>query len=161
MVKAMSLLCCAVRLLVLFTAKAQTQQVHHAYLQIDQLSDTSYVMLWKVPKTNGIHVSIRPVFSNDFNMQTAGSPKQVTGAVLYHYSLHGAIPLAGQTLVIDGLDKTIIEVMVKINYSSGEKVSLVLGPNHRKVVIPGKSGRSKVIRSSAFLSTECVTALRC
>jgi hypothetical protein len=135
----------SVSLPMLFAANAQRHETRPAYLQIDQVSDTSYVMLWKVPKTQGTDVSIRPVFSYDFVMEATGAPKQVTGAMVYHYNLHGPVPLPGQTLVIDGLDKTIVEVTVKINYRNGEKVSLVLGPNHRKALIPGKSSRTKVI----------------
>src|SRR4051812_33924447 len=102
--KAIGLLCLAISLTPLFGIGALEYQARTAYLQIDQVGDTSYVVLWKVPKTQGTRVSIRPVFSNDFIIEATGAPKQVTGAVLYHYTLHGPIPLAGQTLAIDGLE---------------------------------------------------------
>jgi hydrogenase/urease accessory protein HupE len=141
-------------LLILFTLNSWAHEIRPAYLQIVQTSETSYNVFWKVPSMGDGVPKISPVFPHFFSMEILNSPNQIPGSVIYSYKISSEELLQGKILTIDGLNKTLIDVLVNITYLNGEKVTFMLQPNKDSGVIPGKSSTYDVIKTYSKLGVE-------
>jgi len=141
-------------LFVLFTLNSWSHEIRPAYLQIIQTSETSYEVFWKVPSMGDAVPKIQPVFPPFFTIEILKIPNQIPGSVIYSYKLTSDEPLQGKILTIDGLNKTLIDVLVNITYLNGEKVTFMLQPDKDSIVLPGVTTKIDVIKTYAKLGTE-------
>lgn len=74
--------------------------------------------------------------------------------MLYSYLLQGEEPLAGQTLQINNLDRTMVDVLVNVKYLNGEQVTLMLKPDQTQEVLPGKTEPWSVVKTYTVLGIE-------
>ncbi len=129
-------------------------EIRPAYLQIIQVSDTSYEVFWKVPSMGDAVPRIQPVFPKSFILETSKNPNQVPGSVIYYYSLSSNEPLRGQLLYVQGLNKTLIDVLVNIKYLNGEHATFMLQPDKDGQLIPGETDSFDVIKTYSMLGIE-------
>ena len=139
---------------ILFTLNSWSHEIRPAYLQIIQTSETIYEVFWKVPSMGDAVPKIQPVFPPFFTIEILKIPNQIPGSVIYSYKLTSDEPLQGKILTIDGLNKTLIDVLVNITYLNGEKVTFMLQPDRDSSVIPGKTTKMDVIKTYAKLGIE-------
>src|SRR3569832_2851541 len=110
---------------------ALAHEVRPALVQITQRDAHHYDILWKQPVDGEVAVHLVPQLSggaldSDPDMAT------VTPAFalkLWKNVSDEAQPLAGQTLTIQGLDRTITDVLVNMTLSDGQSVQQFLKPN--------------------------------
>jgi len=141
-------------LVVLFAFQAWSHEIRPAYLQIIQTSENSYNVFWKVPSMGDGVPKIYPVFPPFFTVETLKKPNQIPGSVVYSYKISSEELLQGKILTIEGLNKTLIDVLVNISYLNGEKVTFMLQPDKDSGVIPGKSSTYDVIKTYTNLGVE-------
>ncbi len=135
------------------TANAM-HEVRPAYLQIIQIDETSYEIYWKVPSMGTAIPKINPVFGNNFTVEQKALPNFTGASAIFSYILTSEVPLAGSTIYIDGLNKTLIDALVTVTYLNGETITLMLQPDKDEAIIPGQSKRSDVIKSYSILGIE-------
>lgn len=140
--------------LLLVSAKGWSHEVRPAYLQIVQTSENSYEVFWKVPSMGDAVPKIQPVFPPFFSVDILQNPNQIPGSVIYSYTISSEEMLQGNILRIEGLNKTLIDVLVNISYLNGEKVTFMLQPDKDAGVIPGKSTTYGVIKTYTKLGIE-------
>lgn len=140
--------------LVLVTLNCWSHEIRPAYLQIIQTTETSYKVFWKVPSLGDGVPKIYPVFPPFFTVETLNKPNLVSNSVIYSYTISSEDLLPGSILKIDGLNKTLIDVLVNITYLNGEKVTFMLQPDKDTGVIPGKSSTFDVIKTYTKLGIE-------
>ncbi len=138
----------------LVSAKGRSHEVRPAYLQIVQTSENSYEVFWKVPSMGDAVPKIQPVFPPFFTVEILQNPNQIPGSVIYSYTISSEEMLQGNILRIEGLNKTLIDVLVNITYLNGEKVTFMLQPDKDAGVIPGKSTTISVIKTYTKLGIE-------
>lgn len=142
-------------LLLLFYPKfGWSHEVRPGYLQLIQVNDTTYHMYWKVPRMGERIPKIQPQFSGNVEAEYLENPKQIQGFALYSYILTSKDKIAGKTLKINGLRKTLIDVLVNIEYSNDEKVTFMLQPDRDSMIIPGKTTTAQVIKTYSILGIE-------
>lgn len=141
-------------LLFFMTPGAKAHEIRPAYLQIIQVSDSSYEVFWKVPSMGDAVPKIQPVFPASFSISTLKPPNQIPGSVIYYYSISSEEPLQGKRLSIRGLDKTLIDVLVTVTYLNGEKATLMLQADNDSSLIPGKTTALGVIKTYTVLGIE-------
>ncbi len=142
-------------LFLLFIPVSMTaHEIRPAYLQIIQISDTSYEVFWKVPSMGDAVPRIQPVFPKSFVLETSKNPNQIPGSVIYYYSLNSNEPLRGQVLYIQGLNKTLIDVLVNIKYLNGEHATFMLQADKDSQLIPGETDSFDVIKTYSILGIE-------
>ena len=139
---------------ILFTLSGWSHEIRPAYLQIIQTSETTYEVYWKVPSMGDAVPMIQPVFPPFFTLEVLKLPNQIPGSVIYSYKLSSTESLQGKILRIEGLNKTLIDVLVSVAYLNGEKVTFMLQPDKGSSVIPGKTTKTDVIKTYAKLGTE-------
>lgn len=131
-----------------------SHEMRPAYLHIKQVNETTYNVFWKIPRRGDMVIRLSPVFPESATMKELDLPKVMDGAMLYSYSLTTNKPLEGQILTIDGLQKTMVDVLVNVDYLNGEKVSLMLKPDDPEKIIPGKMSTFLVIQNYTVLGIE-------
>lgn len=141
-------------LLVLFSLKGWSHEIRPAYLQIIQTSKTTYEVFWKVPSRGDAVPKIYPVFPPFFSVEELKNPNQLPGFVIYSYKISSNENLQGKVLTIKGLNKTLIDVLVNIEYLDGQKATFMLQPDKYARVIPGKTSTLDVIKTYTKLGIE-------
>ncbi|MCX2743889.1 HupE/UreJ family protein [Mangrovivirga sp. M17] len=131
-----------------------SHEMRPAYLHIKQVNETTYNVFWKIPRRGDMVIRLSPVFPQSESLTEIVMPKLMEGAMLYSYSLTTSNPLEGQDLIIDGLQKTMIDVLVNVDYLNGEKVSFMLKPDDPEKIIPGKMSTFLVIKNYTVLGVE-------
>ena len=104
----------------LFTnAAALGHEMRPGYLEITERDTGEYDVYWKVPRTAGMKLNISPVFSDHFEPVGPTSRRVLGDAVVEQWSVRSHEPLAGQTIEIAGLEKTMTDVLVRLSLLAG------------------------------------------
>jgi hydrogenase/urease accessory protein HupE len=109
---------------------AAAHEVRPAFLQITQRPDHLYDVLWKQPTADLIAVRLVPRISGGL---LDGPPAEIASAPDFQIRLWrglraGPRGLEGRTLRIEGLERTITDVLVSIAPSSGNATHHILSP---------------------------------
>jgi hydrogenase/urease accessory protein HupE len=116
-------------------ATAVAHEVRPALVQITQRDAHHYDILWKQPVNGEVAVHLVPQLSGG---ALNGEPDIATVTPAFALKLWKNVsdetqPLEGQTLSIQGLDRTITDVLVNVTLSDGHSVQQFLKPNHTSV----------------------------
>lgn len=128
-------------------------EVRPAYWGITQMSDSSYEVIWKIPKIGDRIPILKPVFPSDFVLDE-NSAEHVGAAYLVRYTGHYGLPLNGQVLLVEGIENGLIDVWVNIQLLDGQSYALMLQPNQPKAQIPLKATRWGVAKQYLILGIE-------
>ena len=144
-------------LMFLFCLKSIQSKAHEirpAYLQIIQITEQSYEVYWKVPSMGDAVPRIQPVFPKSFTVEVTKQPNQIPGSVIYYFKITSEGSLQGKEILIQGLNKTLIDVLVTVSYLNGEKATMLLQPDMDSRIIPGKTTAVDVIKTYTVLGIE-------
>ena len=136
------------------TTELKAHEIRPAYLQIVQVSEASYEVYWKVPRMGDAVPRIQPVFPEGFVLEVLKDPKQTPDAAIYTYLLSSESSLRGEELFINGLNKTLIDVLVSVSFLNGEKTTLMLQADSDRGVIPGETSAWQVVKTYTILGIE-------
>ena len=108
--------------LFMLNTTVHAHEIRPGFLQIEQVDETTYNVFWKIPRLGDAIPKIYINFPDTFKVIELNKPNPIPGFVLYAYQLTSQKPLNGQTIGIDGLNKTLIDVLVNVNFLNGEKI---------------------------------------
>lgn len=118
-------------------------EVRPAYLEITEHGDGAVTVRWRQPIMGEYTIAIAPVLSAGWldgepgrRYTTADSLVKVWTVPMHHGEL------AGQTLTIRGLDRTITDTLVRITFTDGKVLSRILNASHPFMQIPDTRGLS-------------------
>lgn len=112
------LLCCL---------RANAHEVRPAYLQITETAEASFDVVWKQPVLDGKRLKIQPVFPSSCN-ESAPRDMRLTGAtVTESYVIR--CPLTAGVITLQGLERTLTDAFIRIDYLSGAQKSGVIKPS--------------------------------
>lgn len=140
--------------MLLLCMPAESHEIRPAYLQIVEVSPLKYEIYWKVPRMGDAVPRIQPVFPEGFALEALENPKQTPDAAIYTYLLQSGESLRGKELFINGLNKTLIDVLVSVSFLNGEKTTLLLQADSDRGIIPGETSALAVIRTYTILGIE-------
>ncbi len=107
-------------------------EVRPAYVEILQDAPRHYLITWKQPARGDLAIRLAPRLSNGW-LDRPPRDEFATGSFLIKtWSIDGAKPdpLAGQTLSIQGLDRTITDVLAVVRLSDGRRLEAIIRPDH-------------------------------
>ena len=112
---------------------AHGHEVRPAYLHIKEVSNgdataAAYEVLWKQPIVQNRRLPIEPVFGEDCPMAEILAPQITNGALIHHWRTDCDLP--NIPIHIDGLARTLTDVMVRIDLLSGESNNYILRPEN-------------------------------
>lgn len=122
-------------LLGLLHQRSFAHEVRPGYLEINETFPGTYDVLWKVPRTADMQLNISPVLPESFK-RAALTQRIVSDAVISHWTATSSVPLARQTIRIDGLERTFTDVLVRAVWLDGRKLTTRLTPSAPSFVVP-------------------------
>ena len=106
-------------LAILFSAAlAFAHELRPAYLELREEKPGEFSVLWKTPMLGEGRLSLEPEFSGDANAVTPVTTSMPPGAAIQEWTLR-APTLRGQTLHIRGLEGTMTDVLIRIEFADG------------------------------------------
>lgn len=98
---------------------ALAHEVRPAYLELRQRSEETYDILWKVPSRGDLRLGLYVRMPDDVR-ETAPRRGAFTGdAYVERWQIRRRDGLAGMRIVIDGLESTLTDVLVRVEHGGG------------------------------------------
>jgi hypothetical protein len=118
-------------------SNAIAHEVRPALLEINQTGPTTYTIVWKQPTQGDVAIHLAPRLSNGWLEQAPADQYAAAGFLIRTWKIIDirAAPLAGETILIDGLQYTITDVYVRIRLRGGEGVDAILRPEASQLKI--------------------------
>src|SRR5882724_1345651 len=111
---------------------AGAHEIRPALLQITQQDAHHYQVLWKQPVNGDVAVHLLPRLSGgslDVDPDIVSVTPSFALKIWKSISDEGT-PLQGQTVAVEGLERTITDVLVNVSLSDGRSVQQLLKPQH-------------------------------
>ena len=120
---------------------AMAHEIRPAYLQVTERADGRIDVLWKQPAQGEIAVALRPRIDRLLDRQPDRTDAENSFAILRWSNVDpGRQGLAGRTVRIDGLERTITDVLVVVRRCDGETRQQVLTPSGPSFIIESRGG---------------------
>jgi hypothetical protein len=129
----------AVALLLLRAAAVSAHESRPGYLELRELADGRYAVLWKQPAVGDLVLRLNPVFPDSSTLTSADRQLQ-PGAMSTRLTISCPDGLAGTTIRIAGLEDTITTVLVRIYHLDGSEELYLVHPTAPFVTIRGAAG---------------------
>ncbi|MEN8809622.1 MAG: HupE/UreJ family protein, partial [Desulfobacterales bacterium] len=126
-------------------ANLNAHEIRPALLNIIEQKPGWFDVTWKVPVLAGYELNIQPVFPASLAPYGPPSSHDIPGAKI-QYATYQAKDgsLAGETITIDGLSATQIDVMVRINFVDGSTQSTILRPANPSFTVPSPGTKGEI-----------------
>jgi hydrogenase/urease accessory protein HupE len=111
---------------------ASAHEVRPAFLQIVETSPSRFTVTWKQPVAGELALRLAPDLSNGW-LREPPQDEFTTAAFrirTWRVAAGAADPLAGQTLRVAGLERSITDVLVSVERADGRRFETILKPDH-------------------------------
>ncbi|WP_429820565.1 HupE/UreJ family protein [Ensifer sp. B1-9] len=130
-------------LTMLSMSTAFAHEVRPAYLQLHEERPGEFRVLWKVPMQGNMKLALEPQFSGKTEEASTAVNQDVNGARIRTWTMR-APALRGQTLTIGGLEATMTDALVQVEYMDGTTWTGRFTPRAPAAVIPAADTASSV-----------------
>lgn len=141
-------------LLFLPQTRLEAHEIRPGYLQIQQVNEKEYHVFWKIPRMGDAVPKIYVDFPKSFKVEELKQPNPIPGFVVYAYKISSSSPLFGTEIGILGLNKTLIDVLVNIEFLNGERIPFMLQPDKTHQLIPEKETLWGTVKTYFILGVE-------
>ncbi len=124
---------------------ASAHEVRPGYLKMTQTAEQSFDAVWKQPITGDKRLKISPVFPQSCDVKTG---ERSFGAGTLSQAYQVSCDLMSGQITIEGLERTLTDVFVEINFLSGDIRRDVLKPAQTTLDLAGPA----TARTSQYLS---------
>lgn len=108
-------------------------ELRPAYLSITETGDGTYAVLWKTPAMGEKQLALKANFPQDCKISNGLRRVEENKFAVETWTLTCPRSLHGQSLVIDGLEKTLTDVLVKTTWVDGDSFTARLTPDKTKL----------------------------
>ena len=136
------------------TVHVAAHEVRPALLQIKQTGTNEYDLVWKIPRKDDMLPVISPVFPSWFTITQKDTGVEAGSGALFTMKATASKDIHGMTISISGIQESLIDVLVYIELSNGEKYSLLLQPSKASATIPNASSFASTISTFFKLGVE-------
>ncbi|RLD24107.1 MAG: HupE/UreJ family protein [Bacteroidetes bacterium] len=121
-------------------------EVRPAYFSITQTTDSTYHVVWKLPALGDAIPKIYPTLPNSWQVISDNS-NLLPGNLRRTYSILIKEDISGANLYFEGLEKTLIDVLVSIKLIDGVQYSSMIKPANPTYIIPTAPDKLNVIKT--------------
>lgn len=129
--------------LLLAAASLPAHEVRPAYLELREVAPDEYAVLWKTPMAGELRLSLTPEFSGESRALTPVRVRTPPGAAVAEWTL-SAPGLRGQSVRIRGLEATLTDAMVRVEFLDGSSWTQRLNARSPEAEIPRRPSASSV-----------------
>jgi hydrogenase/urease accessory protein HupE len=128
---------------------SSAHEVRPGLLELRETSPDTYSLLWKKPAGGETEIQIAPVIPDGCTMSTSDRQQPTPGAFVMRGLLRCEGGIQGKKLSINGLESTVIDVIVRIELLDGRKWTAIVHPSQPSVQIAAT--QTKVAVSGNFV----------
>lgn len=121
-------------------------EVRPAYFSISQITDSTYQIVWKLPALGQAIPKIYPTLPNKWQVIEEQS-NLLPGNLRRTYTIHLDDEIYGASLYFEGLEKTLIDVLVSVKMLDGTQYSSMIKPANPIYLIPTSPNQLNVIKT--------------
>jgi len=137
----------------LATTAAAAHEIRPAYLELREQPPGEFAVLWKTPMRGEMRLALEPEFSGDVKAMTQIMGRTLAAAAVPEWTLH-ATALRGQSVHIRGLESTMTDVLLRVEFADGTSWTKRLRPQEPAAIIPPTQSRFEVARTYLRLGVE-------
>ena len=119
-------------------APAGAHEIRPAYLQVDQTDATHFSILWKTPLMSGMPLPVVLKFPDGVKHVLEPQERPLPGSILQKRVILAPDLLAGARIEFVGLQATITDVLVRVNWLDGRQASAIVRPSQPWYVVPAE-----------------------
>jgi hydrogenase/urease accessory protein HupE len=120
----------------LFSQAASAHEVRPAYLSIQEGAPNEYSVLFKTPMQGNARLALTALFSGRIETVTPIVSRPNGDAMVQSWRVRTLEPLAGQNVLVDGLQNTMTDALVRVMFANGNTWTSRLTPSEPSAVIP-------------------------
>jgi hydrogenase/urease accessory protein HupE len=139
-------------------ATLRAHEIRPAYLEIAENGASGVHVLWKQPVVGELAVPLAPRLSSGWlDEPGAASSDSESYRILRWTVPDPRVPLTGQKVTIEGLDRTMTDVLVRVTFADGESSTRILRPLEPSFTIEraapgaGATSGSRRVGATAYL----------
>jgi hydrogenase/urease accessory protein HupE len=125
-----------IALLAVFAVPASAHEMRPAYLELHETDSGNFAVLWKTPMRGDMRLALSPEFSGATEILTPMIVRAHGGAAVQTWILRSAEPLRGQSIRIRGLESTMTDALVRMEFADGTTWTKRLTPRQPAAMIP-------------------------
>jgi hydrogenase/urease accessory protein HupE len=126
----------AAAIAVLFPVVASAHEVRPASLSIQEEAPNEFSVLFKTPMQGDARLALSAFFSGRIEGVTPIVSRPTGDAMVQTWRMRTLEPLAGQNVLIDGLQNTMTDALVHVVFANGNSWTARLTPSEPSAVIP-------------------------
>jgi len=126
----------AVLLFLIGGVAAYAHEVRPAYLELREDRPGEFHVLWKTPMRGDLRLALAPEFSGRTANLTPIASRQTGEAAVQTWRLRAIEPLRGQSIRVLGLNGTMTDALVRIEFADGATWMRRLTPQEPAAVVP-------------------------
>ena len=131
-------------IVVLVLQSASAHEMRPAYLSIQEDAATEFSVLFKTPMQGNARLALSALFSGKIENLTPIVSHPTSDAMVQTWHMRTLEPLAGQIVLIDGLQNTVTDALVRVQFANGNSWTARLTPSKPSAVIPASDRKSTV-----------------
>ena len=114
---------------------AWADEIRPAYLELREETPGEFAVLWQSPMQGDVRLALEPEFSGEAVALSPPTVQTIAGNAVATWTLRAPM-LRGQTLTIRGLEKTVTDVLVRLQFMDGTAQVNVIKPSTPSYTIP-------------------------
>ncbi len=132
---------------------AAAHEVRPVFADILETGSGRYDVTWKTPVANGVALPVALRFPPDC-AASRGAARLIGGASVSRIGLVCATGLVGKPIVLEGLSRTMVDGLVRVQFASGEVATKLVRPADPVFTAPAASGPLDVLGAYVVLGIE-------
>jgi hypothetical protein len=126
----------SVLLLAMASVTAFAHEVRPAYLELREYNTNEFHVLWKTPMQGELRLALSPEFSGRTQILTPIATRRTNNAAVQTWEVKALDPLRGQSVRIQGLEGTMTDALVRVEFADGTNWTQRLTPGQPAALIP-------------------------
>ncbi len=118
-------------------APAFGHEVRPAYLEVRETAPDAYAIAWKQPVSGEMRLALRPRLPATCRTESAPVMEAAPSAVIERWRVVCPGGLKGQTLGVDGLERTLTSVYVQVIWRDGASTGGLAQPSSPEITLDG------------------------
>ena len=134
--------------------KLTAHELRPAYLELREGKQGEFSVLWKTPARGEARLSLTPEFGARTESITPVSMRMTDTAALQTWRLRAVEPLRGKAMRIAGLEGTMTDALVRIEFADGTNWTQRLTPGASAAIVPNATSALEVVDAYLKLGVE-------
>lgn len=146
--------CCSIAASLFSTSAAFADEYRPAYLQLQEIQNNTFDMLWKVPVQANRHLILNVLLPEGTRVVVPSRSSVMSTSFMDRSTLVFDSGLVGEELAVDGLSRISTEVLVRIEYQNGSTETARLTPSSPSFTVQGEPSTSDIINTYLVFGVE-------